>query len=134
MRRISPNSLLLGFSMLSWCVRLVWNAVSASLGLVFSSLRSCLPSCLPAGLGCCVRLLASPSLSSMLFPILSSTDKAETKKHVQIPCARICLGSTVVKLFTILWIMDKYGTSVTRSRLQKSGSTVLQKIFGRVGT
>ena len=43
-----PNSLLLGFSLLSWCVRLVWNAVSASPGL-------------------------SPSLSPALFPMLSSS-------------------------------------------------------------
>ena len=54
---------------------LVWDAVSASLGFPFSSLRSCLPPCFPAGRGCCVRLLGlglsrvfSPSLSPMLSP------------------------------------------------------------------
>ena len=69
MRRFSPNSFALGFSMvflvcppcLECCVRLA--------GLVFlmsptlwaclpACLRSCLPACLPAVLGCCVRLLA----------------------------------------------------------------------------
>ena len=74
----SPNSLLLGFSMLSQYVCFVWTGVSAllssalslSLSPIFSSSSTgmlclppwtCLPACrgccLPAGLGCCVRLL-----------------------------------------------------------------------------
>ena len=45
-------------------------------GLVFSCLRSCLPTCLPSWLGCCVRLpglvfLLSPVLSPNLSPILA---------------------------------------------------------------
>ena len=49
-----------------------WDAVSASLVLLFSCLRSCLRSCLPSWLGCCVRLAGlSPVLSPSLSPIWS---------------------------------------------------------------
>ena len=46
------------------CVRLGWDAVSASLVLACS----CLPTCLPSWLGCCVRL---PGLVFLLSPVLS---------------------------------------------------------------
>ena len=56
------------------CVRLGWDAVSASLVSSSSCLRSCLPTCLPSWLGCCVRLpglvfLWSPVLSPNLSPV-----------------------------------------------------------------
>ena len=51
---------------------LVWDAVSASLVLSFSCLRSCLRSCLPSWLGCSVRIAGlSPVLSPSLSPIWS---------------------------------------------------------------
>ena len=50
------------------CVRLGWDAVSASLVSSSSCLRSCLPTCLPSWLGCCVRL---PGLVFLLSPVLS---------------------------------------------------------------
>ena len=49
----SPNSLLLGFSLLP-----LWS---------FSCLPPCLPCCLPFGLGCCVRL---QGLSPILSPLV----------------------------------------------------------------
>ena len=63
-------------SLLSGLVsHLVWNAVSAPLDLSFSSLRSCLPACLPSGLECCVRpaglvFLLSPVLSQLVFQLV----------------------------------------------------------------
>ena len=51
---------------------LVWDAVSASLVVSFSCLRSFLPACLPSGLGCCVcRAGLVFLLSSVLSPGLS---------------------------------------------------------------
>ena len=69
--------------LLSWCVRLGWGAVSASLVLSFSCLRFCLPAC-PSWLGCCVRrprsfvsglvsicFVCVSGLVFLLFPVLS---------------------------------------------------------------
>lgn len=78
-RTCFPSSLLLGFPMLSKCVRLVWNAVSALLGLSFS--------CLPCWFfhlvwdAACAFLSLSLVLSLSLYSILSFTGKAETKKQ-----------------------------------------------------
>ena len=55
-------------SVLSPSLSPIWCAVSASLGLPFFYLPSCLPACLPSGLGCCVRL---PGLVFLLSPVLS---------------------------------------------------------------
>ena len=65
----SPNSLRLGFSMLL--------SASALTGMLcpprWACLRSCLPPCLPSGLGCCVRLARLVFLlSAVLSPVLSA--------------------------------------------------------------
>ena len=48
---------------------LVWDAVSASLVVSFSCLRPCLPACLPSGLGCCVRLAGRVFLLSTVLSL-----------------------------------------------------------------
>ena len=86
------------------CVRLGWDAVSASLVLSFSCLRSCLPS--ESGLGCCVRLpdfvfLLSPVLSPSLSPIwsgalcLPSWDAVSASLILSFSCLRSCLLACV---------------------------------------
>ena len=78
----SLSWLLLGFSMLSWCLPSDLGAVSATLVLSFSCFRPCLPACLPSVLGYCVclpglvflfSLVLSPSLSLRLCLVLFST-------------------------------------------------------------
>ena len=62
-------------------------------GLVFSCLRSCLPTCLPSWLGCCVRL---PDLVFLLSPVLSPNlspvwDAASASLVLACSCLRSCL-------------------------------------------
>lgn len=78
-KHVSPAVCCWGSPMLSKCVRLVWNAVSALLGWFFS--------CLPCWFfhlvwdAACAFLSLSLILSLSLYSILSFTGKAETKKQ-----------------------------------------------------
>ena len=77
------------------CVRLDWDAVSASLVSSSSCLRSCLPTCLPSWLGRCVRFPGLVFLLSLvLSPNLSPVKNAVSASLVSsCSCLPTCLPS-----------------------------------------
>ena len=88
-----------------------WDAVSASLG----RLRSCLPACLPSGLGCSVRLpglvfllslVLSPQLLS-LFCLVACLSSG----MLCLPPAQLVSGLLSHPVFQLVWCVRALGLS-----------------------
>ena len=120
------------------CVRLGWDAVSASLVSSSSCLRSCLPTCLPSWLGCCVRFpglvfLLSPVLSPNLSPVKDAVSASLVSSYSCLPtCLPSGLGCCSLVSGLVSQLVSGLGCCVRLpwSRLSLVSCLVFQLISG----